>query len=223
MTAMLAFFIVLNTLAKEQTGADLHTGTGSFIAAVNSMGLPGMMTSSSSKHILQKKDASPKYIVGDEDTQEKHHVDGPDEESNQIKILNREKDNLQRSIVEWEQHFEIEMEAEESNAVTIDLFQPLGKGEKILPKDAKKVLVESMALLSRPGYQLEIDVWAPTPSKTALARMTQSATEIKAALRSQFPMLFSNEDNIRCRVKLWPLSDEKRPVLSITIIRRQPV
>ena len=79
-----------------------------------------------------------------------------------------------------------------------------------------------MALLSRPGYQLEIDVWAPTPSKTALARMTQSATEIKAALRSQFPMLFSNDDNIRCRVKLWPLSDEKRPVLSITIIRRQP-
>ena len=63
MTAMLAFFIVLNTLAKEQTGADLHTGTGSFIAAVNSMGLPGMMTSSSSKHILQKKRYVKKVIL----------------------------------------------------------------------------------------------------------------------------------------------------------------
>ena len=222
MTAMLAFFIVLNTLAKEQTGADLHTGTGSFIAAISSMGLPGVMTSSSSKHVMQMKDSSPKYIVRDEAMNGKRHVDGPDDESNQLKILNREKDNLQRSIVEWEQHFEIEMEAEESNAVTIDLFQPLGKGENILPKDAKKVLVESMAILSRPGYQLEIDVWAPTPSKTALARMTKSATEIKAALRRQFPMLFTNEDPIRCRVKLWHLSDEKRPVMSITIVRREP-
>lgn len=222
MTAMLAFFIVLNTLAKEQTGADLHTGTGSFIAAISSMGLPGVMTSSSSKHVMQMKDSSPKYIVWDEAMNGKRHVDGPDDESNQLKILNREKDNLQRSIVEWEQHFEIEMEAEESNAVTIDLFQPLGKGENILPKDAKKVLVESMAILSRPGYQLEIDVWAPTPSKTALARMTKSATEIKAALRRQFPMLFTNEDPIRCRVKLWHLSDEKRPVMSITIVRREP-
>ncbi len=221
MTAMLAFFIVLNTLAKEQTGADLHTGTGSFIAAISSMGLPGTMTSSSSKHVLQMKDASPKYIVRDEKMKEELHGDGPDEKSNQMKILDREKDNLQRSIVEWEQHFEIEMESEESSAVTIDLFQPLGKGENILPKDAKKVLVESLALLSRPGYRLEIDVWAPTPSKTAIARMTKSTTEIKQALRSQFPMLFSNGDNIRCRVKLWPLSDEKRPVMSITIIRRE--
>ena len=29
MTALLAFFIVLNSLAQEQTGAKLHAGTGS--------------------------------------------------------------------------------------------------------------------------------------------------------------------------------------------------
>ena len=31
MTALLAFFIVLNSLATEQTGANLYSGTGSFV------------------------------------------------------------------------------------------------------------------------------------------------------------------------------------------------
>ncbi|MCP4857370.1 MAG: hypothetical protein GY903_23045, partial [Fuerstiella sp.] len=35
MTALLAFFIILNTLAEEQTGANLHAGTGSFMESVD--------------------------------------------------------------------------------------------------------------------------------------------------------------------------------------------
>lgn len=220
MTAMLAFFIVLNTLAKEQTGANLHTGTGSFIAAISSMGLPGTMPTASSKYVLQMQDATPKYIVRDEKMKEDLHGDGPDEESNLLRVQDRELENLQRAIVEWEQHFEVKMDAEESSAVTIDLFQPFGKAPNLLPKDAKKVLVESLAMLSRPGYELEIDVWAPTPSKSAITRMTKTAKLVKQTLRRDFPMLFGNGDTVRCRVKLWPLSDEKRPVMSITIIRR---
>ena len=41
MTTLLAFFIVLNSLAAEQTGANLHSGTGSFIQTTRSMGLAG--------------------------------------------------------------------------------------------------------------------------------------------------------------------------------------
>ncbi|MEZ6064742.1 MAG: flagellar motor protein MotB [Planctomycetaceae bacterium] len=44
MTALLAFFIVLNSLAEEQTGAKLHRGTGSFVQALNNMGMPGFFT-----------------------------------------------------------------------------------------------------------------------------------------------------------------------------------
>ena len=41
MTALLAFFIVLNSLAKEQTGANMYSGTGSFVSAFSNSGLPG--------------------------------------------------------------------------------------------------------------------------------------------------------------------------------------
>jgi hypothetical protein len=41
MTALLAFFIILNTLAEEQTGANLHAGTGSFMDTVDKFGLAG--------------------------------------------------------------------------------------------------------------------------------------------------------------------------------------
>jgi flagellar motor protein MotB len=34
MTAQLAFFIVLNSLAQDQTGANLHAGTGSFVRSL---------------------------------------------------------------------------------------------------------------------------------------------------------------------------------------------
>ena len=220
MTAMLAFFIVLNTLAKEQTGANLYTGTGSFIATINSMGLPGTVPTASSKYVMQMQDAAPKYIVSDETSKERLPGNGPDEEDNLQRVLDRELENLQRAIVEWEQHFDVTMDAEESSAVTIDLFEPLGKGTHLLPKDAKKVLVESLAMVSRPGFEIEIDIWAPTPSKSAITRTSKTAVQIKETLKQDFPMLFTNGDKVRCCVKLWPLSDEKRPVMSVTIVRR---
>ena len=41
MTALLAFFIALNSLAHEQTGAHLYAGTGAFIRAFSSEGHVG--------------------------------------------------------------------------------------------------------------------------------------------------------------------------------------
>ena len=58
MTALLAFFIVMNSLAEEQTGAKLYSGTGSFIRAVRTMGMPGMFPSDKSSRMEQFIDAS---------------------------------------------------------------------------------------------------------------------------------------------------------------------
>ena len=49
MTALLAFFIVINSLAREQTGANLYTGTGSFVNAMNASGLPGRFETKGSR------------------------------------------------------------------------------------------------------------------------------------------------------------------------------
>ena len=67
MTALLAFFIVLNSFAKDQTGANMHSGTGSFVNAVSSIGLPGVSPGNRSHLVVEKKAAAPIYAVSDPD------------------------------------------------------------------------------------------------------------------------------------------------------------
>ncbi len=45
-TILLAMFIVLSTLGKDQSGVNLYNGTGSFRKALDSFGLPGAFSSS---------------------------------------------------------------------------------------------------------------------------------------------------------------------------------
>src|SRR2546426_8636565 len=45
-TILLAMFIVLSTLGKDQTGVNLQRGTGSFTNALRSFGLPGLFSTS---------------------------------------------------------------------------------------------------------------------------------------------------------------------------------
>ena len=63
MTALLAFFIVLNSLAKEQTGANMHSGTGSFVNAFSSTGLPGHLSGSRSSDVIQQEAQKPIYAI----------------------------------------------------------------------------------------------------------------------------------------------------------------
>jgi hypothetical protein len=65
MTTLLAFFIVLNSLAKEQTGAKLYAGTGSFVSAVSSFGMPGSAPGDNSRHVIKIEEPVPTYVVPD--------------------------------------------------------------------------------------------------------------------------------------------------------------
>ena len=64
MTALLAFFIVINSLAQEQTGANLYSGTGSFVSAIGAIGFAGAAPSDRSQYI-HKKDApvNPPFFI----------------------------------------------------------------------------------------------------------------------------------------------------------------
>src|SRR5947209_7064065 len=58
-TILLAMFIVLSTLGKDQTGVNLHNGTGSFRQALDAFGLPGLFSTSS--RVIPLETASPRY------------------------------------------------------------------------------------------------------------------------------------------------------------------
>ena len=63
MTALLAFFIVLNSLAEEQSGANLYAGSGSFVQTTASFRAPGSATGDTQKTAVPLKAPSPLYMV----------------------------------------------------------------------------------------------------------------------------------------------------------------
>lgn len=221
MTAMLAFFIVLNTLAKEQTGANLHAGTGSFVAALSSMGLPGSFSGDNSKNISQKVAASPTYIVNDGDPAENSDGYGPDDEDDPTRIMDRDLEVIRRQMMEFEARHETDTSSEESTAVAIDLFSALGSpdGKGLLPQDARRSLLSSMGIVSRDAYRLEVIVWAPTPSRSAVGRTTEQAMKLAQEIRETFPILGKTPDKVRGFSSLWAYSDEKRPVLTLVFVK----
>jgi hypothetical protein len=222
MTAMLAFFIVLNSLAQEQTGANLHSGTGSFVTAINSMGLPGMFSGDKSKRVQQMKDASPRYIVNDQG-EPVEPGNGPDDEDNGIRVLDRDADNIQRVMVELEQQFDVTSLSVQSRAVSFDLFDALGKEPgKTLPSSAKRVLAQVLSMLAKPGYRLEIKLWSPTPANTAIVRTANSAQAIADEVRGMLTGYPDAHKSLRASSGLWGWSDQRRPIMTIVVIRDEP-
>ena len=219
MTAMLAFFIVLNTLAKEQTGANLHTGTGSFVSAVRSMGLPGWFSGKTSKRVRQLDDHAPKYIVDDEQQSMDNSGEGHDDENNNLRVLDRDAEQLQRRIVEFEQQFDVQLSEEESAQISFDLFEPLDKRNRQLPKPVRKVLAQSVGLLSVGRYRIEIDVWSPTPSQSAMNRTARQARDILELIGREFNLDRQRRSQLTAATRIWPHSDERRPTITINVIK----
>lgn len=218
MTAMLAFFIVLNTLAQEQTGANLHAGTGSFVNSLNSMGLPGTFAGNRSKRMQQHADTAPKYIVNPDRTETMGNGVGPDKKSDGLPVRDWEYENLQRTIMEFDEFFEVDQIETKQSSVVMDVFDRIGTGDASLTPNAKKILVRSLKVLVMPNYRVEVKVWSTTPAKSSLTRATNQATQIKSTILKQFPML--EKDRVKCASSLWPFSDDKRPTLSIIIVKR---
>ena len=59
MTTLLAFFLVLCSMAENQTGMNLYVGTGSFISSLESGGLSGVFPGDKSSRAIWHSATSP--------------------------------------------------------------------------------------------------------------------------------------------------------------------
>ncbi|MFK7820277.1 MAG: flagellar motor protein MotB [Planctomycetaceae bacterium] len=210
MTALLAFFIVLNSLAKEQTGANLHAGTGSFVSAVSSLGLPGNLSTEHSRKAVQFEEPSPYYM----DTAREG------EEDNSLRILDREKEEFQRLLNELERFYEVDSLPSTRASVVFDVFQKLKPGDKPLSTNSRRMLNRTRPMLSRPNYEIEVVVWATTPSKSAWLRAFNSAKKIVKQYSREVRLSADMKKRLRPVARAWLFSDEKRPVMSVVVINR---
>lgn len=221
MTALCAFFIVLNSLAKEQTGANLHAGTGSFTRSLQSFGVPGIAPGDESARAAPMPETSPLYVVpDDENSPPEPNGTGPDENADQLRVIDREVEDFERFLNEMGRFASVTPEAQNQGEITFDVFNRISEQPPYLNGTLVNAFKQVVPLISQSAYEMEIVVWATTPSKTAWARATKQAT----GLRSEFVTKAGLSDEARSRTaavgRPWLFSDVKRPVLSIVVRRR---
>ena len=222
MTALCAFFIVLNSLAKEQTGANLHAGTGSFVRSLKSFGMPGVAPGDYSARALSFTETSPLYMVPDDvPTETEANGTGPDEDNDQLRVIDRETEQFERFLAEMERMSKVEPEEKAKGEVVFDIYSPLSPEPPHLKGQAIDAFKQTLPLLRRPDYRDEIIVWATTPSSTAWLRASRQAASIRDQVTTAARLNSDQSRQIIAVGRPWLYSDVKRPVFSLVVRRME--
>ncbi|MEO1526407.1 MAG: flagellar motor protein MotB [Planctomycetota bacterium] len=217
MTALLAFFIVLNSLAKEQTGANMYSGTGSFVSAFSNSGLPGTYSGNRSQDMLQQEAQLPVYALAenlDKNPDQTGNV-GPDDTDAKDRVKDRQKQQFQKFLAEIESSFGLADQSPVEGQTVVDAFGPIIDLDGEPSRQTIQLLSDAIAKLRQPGTNLEVIVWANMPSQQALERKLKTSERLRGEVEKAFWLSPVERTRIRYRVKPWLFSDAKRPTVSV--------
>lgn len=218
MTALLAFFIVLNSLAKDQTGANMYAGTGSFVNAFAKSGTAGGMPGNRSRDMVQQTNQAPIYALAKNlEKNSSEDTVGPDDTNSKERVMDREKEEFQKFLTMIEKTFGLETEKPINNQVVFDSFERFGREDGKLSEHAIQLIAELMPKIRQPGTQLEVIIWAKLPSKTEVKRQLAKSFQVRTEVEKLFWIKPEMENRIRYTVKPWLFTDAKRPVISFVM------
>lgn len=222
MTALLAFFIVMNSLANDQTGANLYSGTGSFINVAKGMGIPGLFVSGRSTYPSQMHQPAPIYIVGeDQERMSDDNSTGPDDTDDELIVKDYEQDQLERFLKEMQEDNDVAPEDEIQGEVAFDLMKPLPHEGDILLEELKEQLLSLSPALRRPGYEMQVQVWATTPAPSAWMRAAGQAAELQKRIPEFLQLTGDDKKNVKATAGPWHSKTLQRPSLSLLVRRTE--
>jgi hypothetical protein len=226
MTALLAFFIVLNSLAEEQTGANLHSGTGSFMKSVDKFGLAGKVNSDLSAQAFQQSAISPKYVVKEDDRPPERGAKGPDEvgpddRNDNTRIVDRVKDQYHRFLTSLRQVNNLEQDRDVTGEVSFDIMEkfPPASAGTLINEELRAALTGVGPMLRRSDYAVEIVVWTPTPSESAWTRSLQTANRLNAEATDLLRLPPNQRRRISAVAQPWISSTMERPKVTVSLRR----
>jgi hypothetical protein len=219
MTALLAFFIVLNSMAEEQTGADLYSGTGSFNSALSSHGVSGAFSNSRSSKSFQQNSVAPLYMVGDPEQQDFGNGVGPDDTDDAGRIIDREEEQFSRFLSEIQRVSSTKREPDIAAEVSFDVLGKIPSEGRLMSPELEETLKQVRTVFRSKEYAVEITVWATTPSQSAWTRAVNQATEIRNETITFLKLEPGKEQRITATGRTWISSELKRPAVSITLRR----
>lgn len=225
MTALLAFFIVLNSFAKEQTGANMYSGTGSFMNAASSIGLPGGSMGNRSRLVVAKEAPSPIYAVEspnkDENSNERL---GPDSDPDDKRVIDRQTESFKRFLSQVNKEYEVNETPPTRSQIVFDSFEKIRKPERGKPHlpmqtNATQIASEAIMKLGRADFKLEIVVWANMPARVSMNKAMKTATAVQKQVDTIFTLSPDQQSRLTVSAKPWLFSDAARPKMSFVISR----
>lgn len=214
MTTLLAFFIVLVSLAEDQTGVNLHAGTGSFMRTIKAGGMPGVFPGNKSKRAFQMDASSPLYrTAGDKEAT----GNGPDDET-EGSSRDGEQEAFNHFLKEMERTASVDAGLVTTGETTFDFFDKLADEPPYAPDSLSRIVVRILPVLRRPNYRVELIVWAPTPSRSAISRAAVQANALRREVIAK-TRLPAADHRLTGIARTWPYKDVKRPVMSVVFRR----
>lgn len=218
MTALLAFFIVLNSLATEQTGAKMHAGTGSFVNAFSNSGTPGHLSGNRSADMYQGTALAPIYALPENMDKNASEGDvGPDDTHKRDQIKDRNRDDFQRFLTQMDREFGIETEPPIIDQVVFDSFASFKQKPWGLSDHAIQLASEMIPRLRKEDYKLEVIIWTPVPGKVTIDKTLYQSINVKMEIENKFWLKPEERKKVRYGVKPWLFSDAKRPLISFIL------
>lgn len=214
MTALLAFFIVMNSLAKEQTGAAMYSGTGSFVTSFANSGMAGPKPGNNSRDMIQQNSQKPLYALADNLDKNEGKI-GPDDTTRNDRIGDRDKEQFQKFLSKLKKEFDVESLPTKVNQVAFDSFARRNKETGGLSDHAMQLLTESLTQLRQPNASVEVILWADIPSKVDMKKHLARSAAVRHEVESKFWIESESKRRIKYRVKPWLFSDAKRPEITI--------
>ena len=214
-TTLLAMFIVLSTLGKDQTGISLYNGTGSFVHAVESFGLPGFFATSS--RAIQLDTNGPHYLSPT--TPGEVAKAGPDHGPQSDRVIDAEQEQLQRFLTEMERHLQVKKLPRPAGQAVVDFYEPFNRTSPHLTSKEAEVAWQVLPLLHQANYRLYVVVWATTPSDSAWSRAVSEAKLVTDDVAAAAKLDAAAKARLIPLGQTWPYAKIQRPVLSLVIAK----
>jgi hypothetical protein len=214
-TILLAMFIVLSALSRDQTGITFERATRSLANAREAFGLPGLFSTSSQP--IPFEGPTPHYAYAESDVSPGESADDAKPE----RVLDGDEENLKRFVLEIQRQFPCERQPAVAGRVIVDLYEPLGKKAPYLTTSHTEAISQLLPMLEGAKYRLQLIVWAPTPAPAVWARAVDQASLVLREFAKGADLGDSTARRISPEGQPWRYRDIRRPALSLVLTRQE--
>ena len=100
-------------------------------------------------------------------------------------------------------------------------MKSLPKDEDIFVEELKEQMLALSPALRRPGYEMQIHVWATTPAPSAWMRAAAQAEELQRRIPEFLQLTGEDTLKIKAIAGPWHTADLKRPSVSLLVRRTE--